>query len=67
MRKTVEEIKSLIVVGGMVAVGYVFGNFLQSCTGSTSGVTVWAFTLFGTLAGIFLVLRRMAKELEKER
>jgi hypothetical protein len=61
MKKTFEEVKSLIAIGGLTAVGYVAGAITAKCYGDTSLIMEWAGMLIGASIGILLIARRLFK------
>ena len=61
MGKTFEEIKSLIAIGGLTAVGYTVGAIISTCCDSTNMLIQGIGALIGAVIGIGLIIRRMVK------
>jgi hypothetical protein len=59
MERTFEEIKSLIAVGGLVAVGYTIGLIIAICYNSSSLIAPGVGALIGASVAIILTLRKL--------
>lgn len=57
----IEEIKSLVVLGGLPTVGYIFGSIIAVCCGFVGGVIPGVCALVGTILAIVITLRRILK------